>query len=842
MNHLRKKTDPARGLQLIAFLAMLVTGAPMFAETGANAWLRYAAPPDPPRYHEMPHAVLLLGDAPEEHSAGDELDRGLGHMISGTDVLLRRFRPDVDAIVLGTTAAIHQARLTRQITGFHEQPLPEEGFRIVHLRNGIRQWWVIQGGSPRAELYGAFRFMALVAQDRQLPEELTEAPAAAVRWVSQWDCLDGSVERGYAGASIFYEDGHARSDLRRVGEYGRLLASVGINGLVLGPPAGQADALTAERLRDAARIADELRPWGVRLALSTPPLAGSAAESLHGNGLVSGKSWQAGIDALYQAIPDAAGLSLSMPVPTGSPTRSPLTPETIAAAARALSSHGGTLLVRAGHADTPTAVAALSAQDGKLPTNVIVQISAGPSALAMRGSVSPLTAALRHTPQVMELQITQEFTGQQRAMVYLPPLWKDLLDTDLRADNQASPARGIVSGKLFGQKLGGFIGVANVGGDVNWLHHPMALANLYAFGRMAWDPLLVPAGVLDEWTRMTWSNDGRVYQPIESMQMESWKAWEDSTLPFGLGMPAAAGDARFGPIPRALTVDREGIGVERASGMDLAALYPPQLAAIYGSPQRCPPELLLFFHRVAASAAMPGGNASSPIPGGNASAPPLTVIQAQYDAHYAGASAMQTFVDAWESVRDLTDEARYDQVLQLLQQQAHHAEVWRDSINEALLNATGTPDALGYVGRHPGRVEAETMAGMGFRSVDATAGGAASSGRAAVCTAARCSLHTVFQGEANPYRAEVGYFDRQPGEASYRLLVNGTEEARWKAGEQLPPQAAPDSQLDGTTAVRFVVNGLRLKPGDVLTLEATPDRQDIPAVDFIEITRDPRWN
>ncbi len=828
------KADPARRLWLIAFLAVLVTGAPISAETGANAWLRYAAPPDPPRYHEMPHAVVLLGDAPEEHSAAGELDRGLGHMISGTDVLLRRFRPDVDAIVLGTTQAIHEARLTRDIAGFHEQALPEEGFRIAHLRNGVRQWWVIQGGSPRAELYGAFRFMALVAQDRQLPEELVEAPAQPIRWVSQWDRLDGSLERGYAGASIFYEDGHARSDLRRVGEYGRLLASVGINGLVLGPPAGQADALSPERLRDAARIAEQLRPWGVRLALSISPAELGDLHILQNANTAEGQRWRAKVDALYQAVPNMAGISVSIDMAANGSPAQPLMPEAITAAARPLMGHGGVLLLRAGTLDAPSAFAALSALDGKLPPNVVVQMGAGPSDLAMHSPVSPLTAALRHTPQVMELQITQEFTGQQRAMVYLPPLWKDLLDTDLRVDGRASPAREIVSGKLFGQKLGGYIGVANVGEDANWLHHPMALANLYGFSRMAWDPSLTPDAVLDEWTRMTWSNDGRVYQPIESMQMESWKAWEESTLPFGLGMPAGAGMPHFGPVPRALAADHNGLGTERSSGTNnTAALYPPQLAAIYGSAQRCPPELRLFFHRVPAA---------STINTGLTSAKPVTAIQAQYDAHYAGAAAMQTFVEEWESIRDLLDEARYDEVHALLLQQSQHAEVWRDSIDDALVKATGIPDALGYVGRHPGRVEAETMAGMGFRAVDASAGGAASGGRAALCTAQRCSLHTVFQGEANPYRVEVGYFDRQPGEASYRLLVNGTEEVRWKTGQQLPPQAAPDPQLDGTTAVRFVVNGLRLKPGDVLTLEATPDRQDIPAVDFIEITRDPRWN
>lgn len=224
---------------------LLGLGLQALAQTpspSAVGWLRYAIPPDPPRYHDMPHAVVLLGDgtghaAPEEETAADELDRGLGHMVAGTDVLLRHIDPRNDAIILGTPDSLRRARLGRIAHGWTDRPVPEEGFRIVHLREGIRQWWVLEGGSPRAEMYAAFRFAALVAEDRQLPGEWDESPQVGLRAVAfQGDAPDDAVLR----------------------QYGRLLASVGINGVVV-------HGTTAE----AQRI---LRLFGIRVWGSTEEL------------------------------------------------------------------------------------------------------------------------------------------------------------------------------------------------------------------------------------------------------------------------------------------------------------------------------------------------------------------------------------------------------------------------------------------------------------------------------------------------------------------------------------------------------------------------------------------
>ena len=813
----------------------------------------------------MPHIVVRLGDAPEEQSAAEELETGLGRMIAGAPETIPALHHDLDSIVLGTADELRRARVAHYIRGYHEPAaLPPDGFRILHLRNGVRQYWIVQGGSPRGELYGAFRLLQLIAQDQQLPNELSESPASTIRWVDEWDNLDGHVERGYAGPSIFFESGHVRQDLSRVRDYARLLASVGINGANVNNVNADLDTLASDRLLEFARIADAMRPWGVRMALSvdlsSPQVVGGLKTFDPLDPQVAAW-WQAKIDEIYKLVPDFAGFTVKADS-EGRPGprqygRSPL--DAANALAKPLAAHGGVVLYRGFVYNNRLDFADLKADraragydnfrayDGKFLPNVIIQIKHGPIDFQVREPVSPLIAALRHTSQAMELQITQEYTGQQRHMVYLAPMWRWVLDTDMRVDSQRSPVRDIVTGKTFHQPQGGLVGVSNVGMEANWLHHPMALANLYAFGRLAWDPALSAEKMIDEWARMTWSNDGRVYEPVERMNLASWHAYEQYTGPLGVGTLTDILGTHFGPGPESadgngwgqwIRADRGGIGMDRtvATGTGYIGQYPPELAAKYESLATCPDDLLLFMHHVPWTYNLRGDDAEDRLPNGT-----RTVIQHIYDAHYAGAAKTQNFVDEWEGVQGLVDKDRYEQVHALLVFQSHHAEMWRDAINDWFARTSGVPDALGFVGHHAGREEAEALPGKGFHTVDVPSWETASGGKAAVCEQAPCELHTTFQGEANPYRIQVGYFDRHPGSARYRLLVNGVEVAQWLADDTLPPDR-PDERLNGHTATRFVANGVKLKAGDVVSLEATPDDKDAPAVDFIEITRDPRWN
>ena len=338
----------------LLFLLLLTAALsyPANAETGAQAWLRYAPPPDPPRYRDMPHEIVRLGRAPEEQAAAEELETGLGRMIAGAPETLPAFHRDIDAIILGTADELRRSEsLQRHLHGYQPAPLAPDSFRITHVRNRARQCWVIQGGSPRGVLYGAFRLLEWIAEDRQLPTDTTETPASTIRWVDEWDNLDGSVERGYAGPSIFFTNGHVRSDLSRVRDYARLLASVGINGITVNNVNSDLRTLKPEMLEELARIADTMRPWGVRMALSvdlsSPQVVGglSTFDPLEPQVIAW---WQAKVDEIYKLIPDFAGFTVKADS-EGRPGphqygRSPL--DAANALARPLQAHGGLVLYR----------------------------------------------------------------------------------------------------------------------------------------------------------------------------------------------------------------------------------------------------------------------------------------------------------------------------------------------------------------------------------------------------------------------------------------------------------------------------------------------------------------
>ena len=333
-----------------------------------------------------------------------------------------------------------------------------------------------------------------------------ERPAMAIRWVDEWDNADGSIERGYAGRSIFFDGGKVREDLAPVAEYARLLASVGINGCNVNNVNNAAPFLTSEMIGGLARVADTMRPWGVRLAMSvdiaSPQKIGGLSTYDPADPAVKAW-WAAKVNEIYALIPDFAGFTVKadsegQPGPASFGRTPADAANTLAAA---LEPHGGVVLYRAfvynHHADwrDPKADRARAAYDifhpldGKFATNVIVQTKEGPIDFQAREPVSPLFGGLTQTSQAMEVQITQEYTGQQRHLVYLAPMWKQVLDFDMRVNGAATPVREIVAGTAFHRTTGGMVGVAGVGQDA-WLGSPLALANLYAFGRLAWDPNL----------------------------------------------------------------------------------------------------------------------------------------------------------------------------------------------------------------------------------------------------------------------------------------------------------------------------------------------------------------
>jgi alpha-glucuronidase len=543
--------------------------------------------------------------------------------------------------------------------------------------------------------------------------------------------------------------------------------------------------------------------------------------------------WQKKVDEIYTLIPDFGGFTVKADSEgRKGPSQYGRTPADAAnVLARALAPHHGVVLYRGfvynNHLDwndlkadrARAGVDNFANLDGKFEKNVIIQIKEGPIDFQAREPVSPLFAALRHTPQAIEVQTSQEYTGQQRHMVWLPSMWKWVLDTDMRVDGRPSLVKDIVTGKTFNQPTGGFVSVVNVGMEPNWLHHPMAMANLYGYGKLAWNPDEPLEKIIDTWTRLTWGNDPEVVRTIDAMQLKSWHVYESYTGPNGMGTLTNILGYHFGPgIDSAerngwgqwFRGGKDGIGMDRtdATGTGYIGQYPKELAEKYESLATCPDDLLLFFHHVPYDYKLHSGK---------------TLVQSIYDSHYEGALAAAEYVPQWESLKGKIDPERYEQTHALFEFQGGHAIVWRDAINNWFHQISGFDDVHGRVGHHPNRIDAGAMKTGGYQTVEVTPWETGSGGKAVECHDAKgCTLTTTLARPAGTYDVAVQYFDIWNGVSTYALSVNGSTVATWKADDKLPP-AQPDPHLDGQTSTRRTIRHVALKPGDVLELRGVPD-------------------
>jgi len=515
---------------LVLASLVLLQPRPARAGSGANAWLRYARlqPSTAAQYKSLPNEVIVLGNSPVLMSAQRELIRGIDGMLGKKLRVLHRFEGRHTSIVLATP------RHSPPIVYTFHPVLRNDDFWIATIKVRAGNSIMITSATDRGVLYGTFALLRKIAEGESLKNiQDVQRPFVPLRWVNQWDNLDGTIEHGYGGPSIFFDNGAVRPDLSRVSDYGRLLASVGINGCAVNNVNADPRVLTDAFLPQLARIADAFRPWGVRLALSvnvaSPKLIGGLDTYDPLDPRVM-SWWRDKVAQIYRLIPDFGGFvvkadSEGIPGPS-SYGRSPA--EAANVIARALKPHGGVIFYRAfvynHHLDwrDPKADRARAAYDifhpldGRFDDNVIIQIKYGPIDFQVREPAQPLFAGLQKTNEAVELQVTQEYTGQQRHLCFLAPLWNQILDFDMHAKGASSstPVKDLIAGRVFHQPLGGFAGVANVGLDANWMGNPMALANLYAFGRLAWNPNLSASEIINEWTRLTFGDDPLVVKTI----------------------------------------------------------------------------------------------------------------------------------------------------------------------------------------------------------------------------------------------------------------------------------------------------------------------------------------
>ena len=811
------------------------------AETGQNAWLRYArlGTGDRAKYATLPSTVVALEDSVVLATAQDEMVRGLQGMLGGT--LRKGKNIHGSSIILGTLAAIRKLE-----PGFQPSlQIGADGFLLSSTKIRGSDCLFVTSLTDRGVLYGVFALLSKIARHESLTAlNQAEQSKVLVRWIDQWDNLNGSIERGYAGPSIFFEKGAVRADLSRAGQYARLLASVGINGCTINNVNADPRILDDSFIPQLARIADIFRPWGVQLSVSVDLGSPKSAGGLNTFDPLDPRVvewWRAQAEKIYRQIPDFGGFVVKADSEgRAGPSSYGRTPADAAnVVARALRPHRGLLFYRAfvydHHLDwknlkndrARAAYDIFHPLDGKFDDNVIVQIKHGPIDFQAREPVSPLFGGLAKTNQGIELQITQEYTGQQRHVVFLPPMWKEVLDFDLRVNGGNTPVKDLVAGETFHRPVGAFVGVANVGMDLNWLRHPLALANLYGFGRLAWNPNQSPESIAEEWARLTFGNDPAVVKTIVGLQMKSWQVYESYTGPlgaqtltdilgshYGPGIESSEGNG-WGQWHRA---GHDGIGMDRtvATGTGFIGQYPPAVQSLYESTSATPDNLLLFFHHVPYTYVLHSGK---------------TVIQHIYDSHYEGAEQAEEFVRQWKTLRPLVDDESYTDVLTKLEYQSGHAIVWRDAICNWFLRTSGIPDAKGRVGNHPDRIEAEAMQLEGFVPIDVDPWENASGGKAIECPKATgCSARFRFERAAGLYEIDVRYFDQNNGASKFRVLKNGQPVDEWIADDHLPA-----TKPGGDSSTRRRIPAVVLHPGDEIRIEGFPDAQEHAPLDYVEL-------
>ena len=824
---------------MLRWTCLVLLACPAFAETGYSAWLRYA-PVNEAAGRALPAVLVSAGTSPVVSSARNEILRGIRGML-GRTLRVETSLPAESAILAGSLEDLR--KLAPQL--IPDATLLPDGFWLKTARAGNARYLVIAGGNDRGVLYGAFALLRKISTGESIAElDEKQTPYAPVRWVNQWDNLDGTIERGYGGRSLFWENGHVRQDMSRVSDYGRLLASIGINGCSISNVNADRRVISPEFLPQVAKIAAAFRPWGVRIAVSIDFGSPQSLGNLDTFDPLDPKVvawWKGTIDRLYSAVPDLGGIVIKADSEgrVGPSAYKRTHADAANVVARAAAPHGGLVFYRGfvydHHMDwnnlkLDRARAAddnFRALDGAFDANVIVQIKHGPIDFQVREPVSPLFGTLEKTNEAIELQITQEYFGQAQHLVYLVPYWKEALDFDLHAANTPTPVKALAAGKVFHRPSGGFVGVANVGLDENWAGNHHSMANLYGFGRLAWDPDLTAKRIMDEWTRMTFGSDPKVLETISAINLASWRVFENYTGPLGLqtltdivgnhyGVAVEASERNgWGQWHRA---DEKGVGMDRtvATGTGYAGQYRPPVAKLYESLATCPDELLLFFHHVPYTHRLHSGK---------------TVIQSLYDSHYEGAEAVAGWVRQWKSLAGSVDERRYQEVLAQLEYQAGQAVVWRDAVNNWFHRASGIADAQGRVGHHPGRFEAESMKLAGYSVRDVTPWESASGGKAVACESATCTATQVFDGTAGWHTIVVQYFDQMDGISHFKLLVGTQVIDEWAADKR----GVPARRMDSSASTRRTIAGVALRPGDLIQIEGVPEGRELAGLDYIEI-------
>lgn len=646
------------------FLLFAFTGMPLLAEDGHSLWLRNKS--------TVNVTVVCQKSSPTLSIAIDELKHGWQGKDNGTVVLLVK----------------------------KDKAISNDGFRIT--ADGI------QANTDLGILYGVYELMRR-QQTGEPVVSMVSNPSYEVRTLNHWDNPDGTIERGYAGYSIFWrkgDDSLTVTDADRLlwKEYARASASVGINGAVLNNVNASPLILTVDYLARVKAIADVLRPYGIKVYLSVKFSSPSQIGGLKTSDPLDPqviKWWQDKIKEIYAAIPDFGGflVKASSEGQPGPQDYGRTHADGANMMADALKPFGGIIMWRAfvyspnDQDRAKQAYTEFMPLDGQFHDNIIIQAKNGPVDFQPREPFSPLFGAMKKTPVMAELQITQEYLGQSVHLVFLAPMWEECLKSETYQEGPGSTVARCTDGSIYQQKHTGIAGVANIGLDRNWCGHPFAQANWYAFGRLAWDNTLTSDKIADEWIKLTFSQapagqavstlyttewSEQFLEPVKEMMLQSREAAVNYMMPLGFHHLFAANE-HYGPgpwwAPRGVRydwtppyyhkADTGGVGFDRtASGSNAVSQYHEPLGSQFNDLTTCPDRYLLWFHRLPWDYVMRSGH----------------TLWDEICFHYdKGVQQVRDFQKTWDRAEPYVDKERFALVQRKLRSQCANAQVWKDA-------------------------------------------------------------------------------------------------------------------------------------------------------------------
>ena len=576
--------------------------------------------------------------------------------------------------------------------------LHEDGFMIKDTPQG-RQ---ILAKTDIGAMYGKYALQRMERTGQaDGPLDIREEPSYDRRILNHWDNLDNTVERGYAGWSIWHWGEPVPVEL--IKEYSELNASVGINGSVLNNVNAAPEILRRDYLERAAEIADIMRPYGIHVYLSvnfsSPAVLGGLETSDPLNNEVR-RWWDEKVAEIYSLIPDFGGF-LVKANSEGRPGPQDFGRTHADGAnmlADALAPHGGIVMWRAfvyspkSSDRANQAVEEFEPLDGQFRDNVLIQIKNGPVDFQPREPFSPLFGRMSKTALMPEFQITQEYLGFSNHLVYLIPLFKECLDSDTYCKGKGSTVGAVTTGSVFpdAYKTTAIAGVANIGRDKNWCGHEFAKSSWYGFGRMAWDISLTAEDIAMEWLQLTFTSDTDFTEPVLDMMMSSREAAVDYMMPLGFHH-LFAWEHHYGPepwceiegaradwLPRYYhKADTHGVGFDRTrEGSGNVDQYHEPLASIYNSIENCPEELLLWFHHVPWTHIMSSGRTL------------WDEICFRYDR---GVKTARSYLSTWDAMKPYVDHERWEAVRAKLEIQESDARWWRDACIQYFGEFSGMP-------------------------------------------------------------------------------------------------------------------------------------------------------